>query len=383
MKKKIVLCFALSLLLIPALTGCNGNGAQENSNRTIEPDPEPDAGTDADVEVDPCEDVQCDSGFTCVEGSCEPNVDEGYGCANPRDLGVLSGDAVHTLEFNAQGQPNLMNTSCSEDDHSAQGVIKFQVEEPTRVSSRVAGASIILVQELRVDTCSSPSGIDFCSINQQSWTALPGETYFIIVEARTGDPGDEDSPVGESGLIGEFIFEITTEEFTCYPAGERSCAGDDVEHCAGGDEIRTYECGTGCNDGECIADSCSNPLEVSASTTVEVELSSFRNTMNFQNSASCTTSGPTGSGTSTTGQDLVFSLPGLTGGQRVEIKAPDSTFVVGVMESCNESSPSCVVGNDSDGELSWEVEEAGDYYVVVNRFQMSSNSAEFSIDILD
>jgi hypothetical protein len=310
-------------------------------------------------------------------------VDEGFGCANPFDLGVLSGTEIRDYEANPAGQPNLLNTTCSEDDHSAQAVYKFQVEEPIRMSSRIVGSSQILVQELRVGSCTTATEevVQFCSINRQEWTAMPGQDYFIIIEARVGDP-EGDEAVGESGLISNFDFELTTEEFVCFPAGEKTCVGDDIEFCAGGDEIRTTPCGTGCQNGECLGDSCANPLEVNGSVSVDVELSSYSNTNNFQESPSGTSSGATGSGTNTTGQDLVFFLPGLSGGQTVEVVA-DSTFVIGVMESCGAATPSCVAGNDLDGELSWEVEEAGDYYVVVDRFLPSSVGASITIDIID
>ncbi len=378
---KVISISLVSAGLIFGVVGCESDGGFDE-HTLVEVDPIPEVSEEAGAEVPSCEGVSCESGTRCVEGVCEAQTAKGYGCADPFDLGLLNGERVHVLEASPQGQPNLLNTSCSVDNHSAQAIFTFQVEEPTKIDSRILGSSHILVQELRVGSCTRASAIEFCSINAQHWTALPGEDYFLIVEARQGDPG-VDSVVGESGLINDFKLEIATRPFTCYPAGDRSCDGEGVQLCAGGDEIRSFGCAMGCNQGECLGDSCQNPIEVNGSLSLQADLNSFRNTMDFQTSPSCTSSGPTGSGTRTAGQDLVFHLPGLVGGQTVEVEAPDASYVLGVMNECNAGAPTCLVGDDKNGSLSWEVERSGDYFVVANRFTTTSSTGEFRIEVLD
>ena len=380
---KLISTGVISLLLFSGLMACDGDDRMPSESEFIEVEPIPDPEiVEEKPAASPCDDIGCEAGTRCVEGVCEAQAAQGYGCADPFNLGLLKGEKVDVLEASPQGQPNLLNTSCSVDNHSAQAIFSFQVDEPMKIDSRIVGSSHILVQELRVGLCTSPGAVSWCTINEKHWTALPGEEYFLIVEARQGDPG-ADSVVGESGLINDFQLEIATRPYTCYPAGERSCEGGEVQLCAGGDELRSIGCSTGCNGGECLGDSCQNPIEVQGSLSLEAELSSFQHTMDFQDSPSCTSSGATGGGTRTLGQDLVFRLPGLTGGQTVEVEAPSSAFVLAVMDSCNASAPTCLVGDDTTGSLSWEVERSGDYYVVANRFTSSTSPGEFRIEVMD
>ena len=378
-----LICVAL-LFFAGTLGACSddedpgGAGNFEPGNQTPG-DPELDVGDDADEpeedvdddedveeEKDPCVDVECSDGMFCQGGECiEGGL--GYSCADPMRLN-LNSEGTKTVTGNPSAQPPTENTSCSDDgDESPQMVFGFSVDQPTLLTARVANSEHLLVNEMRVGQCDNHTLADGCSMNEQNWVVEPDLDHFMIVEANSG------------WMVGEFELELEVVHLVC-EAGERNCREGNMVRCSGGMDTVEVACPFGCEEGECIGDSCSNPLVVDGSMSMEVNTASFHNLVDFGDSPSCSSLGA--EGPTTNGQDLVVSLPGLTAGQTVQATSPGGYYRIGLLEEC-QSAPQCVVGNSTGGELNWEVDVSGDYFVIFNRATSTNEDAEFSIDIVD
>lgn len=327
---------------------------------------------DPDVDEPPGEscDEECEDGEVCHDDECIQLV-EGISCMNPMELDVSEAGTV-TATLNPQQEPILDGTTCA-DEESPQGVFSLSVETASRLTARVSDSQFAspLIKELRVGQCDNETMAEWCSINTQNWIAEPDTDYFIIVEADA------------QGLVGEFELEVEVEPLVCNP-GERSCDGGDRTYCAGGDQIVTYSCVDGCVDGKCVGDGCANPFETTETgKTVSTSLSSYHNNFDFSSdTANCSSSG---SGVTTSGQDLVFSLPGLDAGQTVEVLLPEvdeSSYAIGVMKTCLETAPDCVYGHTTSGDFEWMPQEAGDYFLVINRFSLTSDDDERQFEVL-
>ena len=377
------------VVLVGAMTACSDDDTPPGSNVIIPSGDgghdEPDVGTeDADVDepdvvdeedadvgeepTDPCEEVECDDGQVCEEGQCIPS-EAGFSCGNPIWIDIGEEETKHVTANVATG-PNLYNTTCSSDDQSPQAVFAFTPEVETRLTAHISDAQFVppLAKELRVGECASTANVEWCSINQQNWIAEGGTDYYLIVEAQSGVE------------IGELELELKVEPLACEP-GARECRDGSVFRCAGGDEEVEHPCPDGCHDGECSGDSCANVLEITGSTTLDVDLSSFHDNVDFSSdTAGCSSSGD---GITTSGQDLVLYLPGLTGDEVVEVVRPDSAYAVGAMTACSGGTPSCIFGHSGSDDVIWEVEEPGDYYLVINRFSSSTEQVQFEININD
>ena len=380
----VVLLFAISL------TACSDddNGSftptpnQSGDDDVVDDTDDGDTGEDADTgdngeHGDLCDDVDCGEGQVCSEGDCYEQTSEGYGCALPYELGSLSPGDQLTQIADPRQEPNVVNTQCSVDDESSQAVFSFSVDETVEVDIDVALTDEdllhTLARDVRVGSCNDHTASQMCETDDtgepMSLFAEPGNDYFVIVEARQGTQ------------IAELELDISAREVACFPANSWSCDGDDLVHCRAAEEEVAYQCADGCFDDECGGDSCTNAIEVQASTTVSADLAAYSSNFDFNNdSANCSSSGD---GIATSGEDIVFRLPGLSAGDTVEVTRPDTSYAIGVMDECSQSAPSCLYGHSSGTDFEWEVEAAGDYYLVVNRYSPigSDSEVEFGIDI--
>ena len=324
---------------------------------------------------DPCADVECAADEVCFEGQCEPAADPGYGCHEPTDIGELSADDSQEVTADATGQPNVVSTTCgSEHEESPQAVFSFTVDEPMEIDISIEDSTDPLVIEIREDSCRDEEAATSCdNAFEQTHYAIPGVTYYVVVE-----------PVSQWNL-GEFTLSFETSGLVCAPPGAWSCDDDIRVQCFAGVEERTYECGADCVDGECLGEGCHNPIEVTGSITVEGDVSAYDSSgrFDFSDSPACSTQGT--SGPTTSGQDLLFSLPGLLEGQTVIVDALDSPTInaIGILDECDEENTQCIAGNDTDQLMEWTVPADGDYFVVVNQFATSNGRFIYSVEIVD
>ena len=358
------------------LWGCNGsdNGGENGLVFPQNQNQEEDAGQDVDEVPDPCDGVECEAGEVCVEGVCQGVADPGYSCAEPYDLGRLSG-GVTEQNANPLGQPDLMRTGCAAVDGSAEAVFRFEVAQPSRLRIDIDRAFEdipvgIMAKEIRQGSCVSAEAAVECSINPIIFDAEVGQEYFLVVEMNN-DPEN----------INEFKLEIEVEELACSPPGARTCRDGESVLCFGGTEERVSQCVGECaNDEECAGTRCETAIEVRGSGTYTGEYGAYQNRFDFSDSPSCSTEGTTG--VNTPGRDVVFSLPGLQQGQTVTVEKGDlGLAVLAVMSDCAESEAVCVVGDTTAGTLSWEVAADGDYFVVISPRTTVSGAFEYGIEI--
>lgn len=376
-----VLCVVL-LLSATAVTGCtdgegssggtpvpSGDGDGDGSGGDGEENQDNQDNQDNQNNDEPsCDELECGSDEFCLDGECVTSG-EGYSCDDPMILHFDS-DETQTITHNPSGNDSELDTECSNDgDESPESVFRVAVDNPSWVRVDIVDADHNLVVDLRQESCEAATASVECSQNDYTEQLDPGEEYYLIVEATN------------SWMVGEYDLELQVEEMACSPAGDWSCDGDTRVQCHGGTEEKEYDCADGCSDGECTGDSCANPIVIEGSQTVSAELDGYSDNLDFESSPTCSTSGESGS--ETPGQDLIFSLPDLAGGDLVEIEAPSSAYVTAVMDECPDDFESleCLAANSTSGELEWEVPEAGDYFVVMDRFSSSGETGEFSIEI--
>lgn len=382
----VAIVSALLMVIGAGLTACSDDDPDPGGNFTpgggtdTDPGEELDADVGADVTDDedvgeedvhdpgdPCDGVTCGEGEYCEDGDCV-SVPHGLSCEAPHRLALDGAEGTKTVAADPSGETPLLNTNCSEDgDESPQSVFAFSVDEPMRMNARISESNHILVKELRVGTCDNRTLAEWCSFNEQNWFVEPDTDYYLIVEANA------------EWMVGPFELELEWEELVCSPPGEWGCDDDVRTRCWAGEEVRYYDCATGCNAGECLGDSCQNPIELHGSMSVEADLNSYDDNINFEDSPSCSTNGS--DGPSTTGKDMVFHIPDVSQGQRIEVTAPSTAYAIGIMDDCVDSGAQCVAGDDLNSKLEWTADAAGDYYIVVDHFTGGGEEQHFSIEI--
>ena len=351
---------------------------------------DPDSGDCVDDDVDLCEGVECGEFEYCEEesGDCvEIDADPGYTCQSPEGLGTFSGDESRTVTATPGDQPSTERTECSNVD-SGNAVFEFTAEDPMDVHIQLTDQAddAQLVLEVRQGSCSDDDAV----------IAQPGCDNIYNHEDSTYS---FDAEAGETYYIivegrdvtspGEFTLDIETDELVCAPKGAWTCHPDDddtIVECDRGVEEIEKPCGYGCEDDACLGDTCENAIEVTAGITVEGHTRPYTNTFDFQPHPECSTEGATGTeGPLSDGRDMVFFLPGLEAGQMVIADGSDTPQLnyFGVVQECDAANIACIHGESLNQVMEWEVPESGDYYVIINRNTSNAGDFKYSIDILD
>lgn len=372
--------FFLCLVLFYAV-GCGSDEPPVRGNQIIntpdveedELDTEEDAENENGNKEDLCTEVDCDPGFVCVEGTCEAEAAEGFACAVPRELGPLS-EGGHQIKVDAvEGQPNQQQTSCASEDFSPEAVFSFSVAETSRITPRIIESEQNLVIEVREGACSNPEAGQFCDGGSglQNFYASPGTTYYLIVEARAAFD------------IGAFTLELEVERLACAPADSWTCEGNQRTLCLRGEEERTYDCAVGCDGSVCLGDSCQNPIEVTASTTLTGNLVPFSNHIDLAESPSCSTEGTTGP--DTPGKEVIIMLRNLQPAQTVIVDASGNPFAtaIGITKGCSSGTISCIAADSTSNVLEWSVVDGGDYFLIIDARRPQDADFIYSIEILE
>ena len=376
---------------------------------------------DANNQVDPCEGVSCDEGQVCdpdsgdcvddggeedlcqgvdcgaletcndETGECvDIDAAEGYTCQAPNQLGALEGGQTMTVSGSPAAQPSTEETSCTLTE-SGNAVWEFETDVPLQIDVGIDAmeSDELLVAEVRQEDCSDPEALiegQACdNLNHDgtsfSFTVGGGSTYYLIVEGRS------------TMVPADFDLELSTTDLMCYPEGSWRCDPDEddiILECDDGLAENPETCGSGCEDDACLGDTCENAIEVTDSVTIEGNTRPFNNTFDFESFPECTTEGAAGVGTGDTGpvtdgRDMVFYLPGLESGQVVvaDTSETDQRNYFGVVEECDATNISCVYAESFDQTMEWQVEESGDYYVIVTRNTINSGDFVYSIEIMD
>lgn len=336
------------------------------------PDASPDLDTtpDPDATEDLCEQVTCEADERCVNGVCEPTGPEGASCAAPIALGVLGTDEPLVASADPSAWPNLFNTGCSSDNDSGQAVFSFTLASDSLVTLEFTDSTAQMVLEVRGSDCSDSTGALTCGTFGQEFYGVAGATYHLVVEGRQGTQ------------TGQFSVELSASELACSPPGAWTCDGDQRVQCYAGTELRYFQCAAGCDDGVCRGETCDVPIVVEGSIAVTGDAAANEHNFNFADQPSCSTAGT--AGPITTGQDIVFHLPGVVAGQTVAVDTTHQPggVVIAVLKSCDITA-GCAAADDTTGKLEWEADQSGDYYVIIDRFTAANSPFDYRIEIRD
>jgi hypothetical protein len=371
MRKLWFICVTLALVCLCA-PGCGDDDDDPNSGNNITtnnggpdiggPDADgPDAG-DVDVGVD-VGGPDSDAGPSQDTDTDPPLADF---CDAIEDLGSLGVGATHQATGDTAQGSHALDPSCGSDGRK-EVTFQFQVDEPARVQLEVQSQTADeWTMSLFSGSCDSPEHVKCKEGTADVFVAEAGVTYFLSLEAA------EDAAFGLS---------LKTTALGCAPVGSSTCEVDQVTHCETGHNEVTYGCAYDCEGDACGGDTCSSALVVSGSGSHSFtgSYTGYKSQFNFSNHPDCSFSG---SGANTPGPDLVFSLPGLSGGDTVTIDASNDDVQQGifVLEGCSNSQPDCVEGGLVLSEvLDWNVPDDGDYHVVVDALDQSDDDFEITI----
>jgi hypothetical protein len=287
-----------------------------------------------------------DASIPPFTGSCEQIV----------DLGILSPGA-QTIEFTFDAQNDFIKTSCSPaGETTAEKIYKFTLNQPLDVAT--SGGSNITV-ELRSAPCGDETSVLTCNPDGDLQKSLaPGVDYYLLVEPQGAAAG------------GTVVFELeATSPFQGCRAGSTSCvSADTVEVCEQGGVTAQYQCPDACDSqsGGCAGNSCAAPIVVNATTRVQGSLAAFSNqTTTYMGCPNNAMTGPI----QANGPEVVFSLPGLTIGQTIDVETSQDSInnvILIQQEGCGAQAV-CVTPAVSDDETAiYTVAAPGDYTVVID-----------------
>lgn len=354
--------------------GDTNNGQNNTNNRTAGTNGTNNAtgGTNNGTPDPECVGIICEEGRVCVKGVCVL-PDLSVACDDGESLGMVDVSQPLTLSGDTRGWADSVVTTCAEGGEfsGAENAFSFEVPAPVLVDVRLtSSAGIDWATEVRVDDCRSSDAVLICQDPERfEFLADPGKTYWIVVEPLSGI--DE----------GAFDIELTFTELVCSPPGGRSCNGDDVVLCLAGTSEASFSCGTSCQEGTCVGDSCAAPHIVTASASFSGDTEAYSNTLNFENQPSCSMSGT--QGIATPGPELVLLLPELTAGQTVTVDTTmndDNDNGIFVLDSCSDMQ-GCLAAADLGDMLEFTVPADGDYYVVIDKLSPSPKTFHYTVDI--
>ena len=249
-----------------------------------------------------------------------------------------------------------------------------------------------MAYELIEGPCEEPGAPRFCATNSQVFLAQADTEYIIIVEPEANQ------------ARGTFELEVEVKPLACLPVSSKRCDGDDVKRCvAGGLREDSITCGAPCVDDTCGADSCGNAVVVNPGDypfSFAAAAAGYVSSITFEGDNSCANpdrgilpgetnnADPTGESDPslpTPGQDVHFTLKGLTAGQLLTVDASEAAgdaadSAIFILDSCDKSE--CLFAKDLGDVVSqWEVPADGDYLVIVDRLSSSDQDLGVLINV--
>lgn len=312
-----------------------------------------------------------------VSGSCE----------QVEDLGVLSaGTYPMAIEF--QLENDHLQTRCRdlEADTRPEMIYKLRVSEHMSVDVRGMSSYVF---ELRTDPCGEESSILTCNprghIN--GYRLQPEVDYYLIVENDSelsvvdhdepGGVGDEEDEDDEEP---EYFFWLTLASpfGECSPGMTQCVSADEVKSCQDQGTYTQLGCPSGCVDytcepgqescssegSGCAGDSCYNPIPLEdGQASLQGSIAGFSDQLWAYNCAGEATA------RMVSGRDVVFLARDVQAGQSIQIETSDSareyTYVI-QRGDCGEEVACELRESAAPGELSHQVSEDGDYYIIID-----------------
>lgn len=400
-------------------TGGNGNNGKPdaggNNHGNLDPAEIPDADTESpgddtkgpdDDAKSPGDDTQSpipdttddeDTGFVfnpfdaALPDTTGPGV-SGQ-CNNIQDLGILAlGERQMQVVYDRTNNDGV-RTSCRHPDAPTkpEKIFKFQLPSDG-LRFEALGASNYTF-EVRTAPCHDEASVKACNpegqLKYQRMAA--GVDYYLVVEDEAElDENSFDPQLSENLFRIKVTSMIGTE---CQPGVSECITGTtDVKICNVTGSYETTSCPTSCaNDttgGSCVGDTCQNPIPVTGQTaSYKGSLAAFGNKIGSYN---CAGTAPPDEGHAqegsqpNIGQDIVFLATGLSVGQKIKVDTTQDNIpnkIVIQRGACGATKACVFEGTHRQESVTYDVQEAGNYYIIVDAFDVANGDADYQVTI--
>ena len=310
-----------------------------------------------------CEGADCEE-FS-VFGECDFVNDQGT-------VSLANGATNLTLSGSTVGLESDIASSCAADAMTAPEYIwSFVPSEASFVTiSIMDDGGLDWVVSTRSGEC-EPTNERVCRDSGLiDYLAGAEERQFIVAEPVAGVQ------------TGSIDINVQIEPAVCSDLGARTCDADGVKVCEGGTMETTYRCGTGCDMGVCEGDVCDNAFALQGGASYEFEgnMRAYTNNFNAADFASCSLGGVL----TTPGAEQILSVPGVTAGQTITVKANDPSDqndnAIFILRGCGAGAE-CVAVDELADELSWSADADGDYTIIIDSISNANKEFKHSITV--
>lgn len=355
-------------------------------------DTQGDIGEEGDGTTPPqnCEGVTCNQGEVCASGECKTPAQAR--CDNPDAEGQLS--LGSSLSFSGSfplQTSSVLRTACATGEDGQERVYRFEVGSDSQISTTIDESNDLDTRvEFRREGCAP--GEDQNSFDQQictdtdnSFFAPAGSTWYMVVENNTGNEGT-------------FDVQLDAQESCSFGGvGTITCEQNSVAICeedTSGNPVETFlDCPDQCANGQCVGDSCSNPITRSVSPgfseTFSGELTAFTPQINLEPENSCRINGEK---YNARGPEVVFKLDGVQQGDTITVETSQgatgdvNSNVVYVSNNCPQSQTPgqficAATWDEIESTNSTTVGQTGTYYVIVDKGTPTANPFSYKISV--
>jgi len=311
----------------------------------------------------------------------QPDLPPTAGCANIKDLGIVTNNLVVEELFSAPSTGH--QTTCQgAETSSGSALFQFEVQEKARLSLIVDPRPILVGEivippqptvELREGICASEDAVLGCQQERSSSYELePGTPYFLAIN------GDLNS----NGARIQFrLVDVVCDET------DNRCVGDNQLLCIGGLRIEELPCAAPCvSDTECGGNACSSPIVIEPTGVHRVTGTRAAYTDNWSADVSETCSIEPGEPTSGTPfSDLVLHFPNVPAETSIRVSAENDdnsgSYAFFFSSECDANSCLAAGGFDAFGfnEFDYTTTASGDVFLRIE--SLGPGDRTFAIDL--
>lgn len=349
-----------------------------------------DEGGDGTMPPQDCEGVTCEDNEVCASGECKTAAQAR--CDNTDGEGQLTlGSQLNFSGSFPIQTGSVLSTQCASAEDGQEMVFQFDVASDSQISATIDESNDLDTRvEFRRGGCSPGSEGDsfdrqICTDTDNSFFAPAGSSWYMIVENNTG---------GE----GTFDVQLDAQESCSFGGvGTITCDQDSVAICEedqSGDLSETFiDCPGQCTNGQCVGDSCTNPVTRSVSSgfseSFSGDLRGFTPQINLESENSCRVNGQQ---YNASGPEIVFKLDNVQQGDTITVETSQSATgdvnsnVVYVSNNCPQSQTAeqficAATWDEIDSTNSTTVGQTGTYYVIVDKGTTTTNPFSYKISV--
>ena len=386
----------VALLLV--ISACTGDPDENNQNQIIPEHDVVDEDTPGDGDADVADagpDADAGSGVedTGVDADVEEpeeDVEEIDHCAPYVDLGLLGhGEYPVTIDFTQE--PAQWSTRCeNESDGSS---VMIAMELPTFSVVHVELDSALGV-EMRFGDCGRATSRYMCDTDEFAIpTGFGAPQGYLILEAL-----DDLVPDQVEVMVTVAQGPICEED-----EGQSECVDADTARVCrvsvSSPDVPRWEegqCARGCEEGQCLGDSCSAPLSMSSGEILTFNNLGLRDRHTEYEGVGCSLpGGDDDNGLVLRGRELVIELTALVEGDQVGIDLDvtglinwahepvelDGLVVATIKDDCAVESACLAVWDDFEDRFHFEVPADGDYLLVIESVNRFDGQIEVAVEI--